>query len=81
MSKLAAPRGRSALTIELLTWLRARPRTYDETIDAWRSNCPRHSVWDDALAAGLVRVIRNGRRSESLVTLTPLGSAALDGRP
>jgi hypothetical protein len=65
-------------TLELLAWLAARPRTYGETIDAWRSNCPRLSAWDDALAAGLVRVGRSpGRAAEAPVTLTPDGRAAL----
>lgn len=43
-------------TVELLTWIAGRPRTYAETIDAWRSTCPRLTVWEDALSAGLVRV-------------------------
>ena len=60
------------LTIELLSWISARPRTYEETMEAWRSNCPRHSVWEDASIEGLVDVDR-GR-----VTLTPAGQALLD---
>jgi hypothetical protein len=59
----------AALTLELLTWISLRPRTYAETIEAWRSNCPRHPVWDDALSDGLVRVDR------SRVLLTPRGRA------
>ena len=70
--------GESALLLELLTWIEERPRTYAEAIDAWRSNCPRHPVWDDAVAAGLVRVVREGRnQSESAVALTDVGRAAL----
>jgi hypothetical protein len=38
-------------------WLDDRPRSYDETIEAWRSNCPRHPVLDDAFTDGLVRVV------------------------
>ena len=57
------PRGLSAepapalLLRELLVWLDDRPRSYDETIEAWRSNCPRHPVLDDAFTDGLVRVV------------------------
>ena len=70
--------GESALLLELLTWIEERPRTYAEAIDAWRSSCPRHPVWDDAVAAGLVRVVREGRnQSESAVALTDVGRAAL----
>jgi hypothetical protein len=63
----------SPLTLELLTWVSARPRTYVEAMEAWRSNCPRHSVWDDARIDGLV--IANG----SGVALTALGRAVLEG--
>lgn len=42
---------------ELLAWISDRSRTYDETMDAWRSNCPRVSAWEDALLAGLVDVV------------------------
>lgn len=59
------------LTLELLAWVASRPRTYPEAIDAWRSNCPREPVWDDALMAGLVRV------SRSHVVLTHAGTRAL----
>jgi hypothetical protein len=55
----------------LLSWIAGRPRTYAETIEAWRSNCPRLAVWEDALSAGLVRVA--GRD----VLLTERGLSAL----
>jgi len=63
-------------TIELLRWISSGPRTYEETIDAWKTSCPRLSAWDDAVTEGLVQVVRepgNGR----IVTLTPVGRAAL----
>lgn len=65
----------SALTLELLSWISSRPRTYAEAMEAWRSNCPRQPVWDDAVTEGLVAVARGGE-----VTLTPQGRALLDGR-
>jgi hypothetical protein len=52
----------TAPTLQLLAWIDDRPRTYRETIDAWRSSCPRLAVWEDALADGLVRVERGGVR-------------------
>jgi hypothetical protein len=60
-------------TIELLTWLAARPRSYTEAIDAWHSHCPRLTIWEDALIDGLIKVERGG----ALVVVTPLGQAAL----
>ena len=65
--------------VELLTWVASRPRTYTETIEAWRSNCPRLAVWDDALADGLVRVVRESGRVG--VDLTALGRSLLPTQP
>ena len=59
--------------LELLAWVDERPRTYAETIDAWRSNCPRLSVWEDALADDLVEVVRRADASGSTVVLTARG--------
>lgn len=59
------------LTRDLLAWIDAEPRTYVETIDVWRTHCPRLSIWEDALLDGLVEV-RN-----SQVSLTGLGREAL----
>jgi len=62
---------------ELLIWVSERPRTYEETMEAWRSSCPRHPVWEDACVEGLVEVAGGGTEP-SRVALTPLGRAALD---
>jgi hypothetical protein len=67
----------SAPTLELLAWLAARSRTYGETLEAWRTSCPRLSVWEDALADGLVEV-RRERSGDALVGLTAAGQAVLD---
>jgi hypothetical protein len=45
-------------------------------MDAWRTTCPRLSVWEDALADGLVEVRRAGT-GDTLVALTGSGRAAL----
>jgi hypothetical protein len=60
-----------ALTFQLLAWLAERPRTYAETMDAWRTSCPRLSIWEDARCDELVRV-------GATVTLTDRGRAMLD---
>jgi hypothetical protein len=64
----------AAPTRELLEWVASRPRTYGETMEAWRTHCPRLSIWDDAVIAGLVRVA-GGR-----VLLTARGQGLLDRR-
>jgi hypothetical protein len=61
------------LTIQFLEWLSDRPRTYGETMDAWRTSCPRLSIWEDALSAGLGQ----GRFRERRVIITPRGRSLL----
>ena len=64
--------------LELLAWVSSKPRTYREAIEAWGTHCPRHSLWEDAVGGGLIRVVRNGR--ESHIALTPQGELALGGQ-
>jgi hypothetical protein len=45
-----------ALTTQMLEWLDEEPRSYAETLDAWKTSCPRLSIWEDALAARLIRI-------------------------
>lgn len=70
----------ASATAELLAWIRTRPRTYDEAVEVWRTSCPRHSVWEDAIADGLVEVSRRGGlATRSTVALSARGRAVLAG--
>jgi hypothetical protein len=64
---------------EFLTWVASRRRTYADAMEAWRSTCPRHTVWEDACTDGLVQVAGEGPLQEAEVRLTPRGQALLDG--
>ena len=44
----------NALTLQLLEWISNQPRTYAEALDAWRTSCPRLSIWEDACIDGLI---------------------------
>jgi len=63
------------LTRDLLDWIAHAPRTYRETMEVWRTSCPRLSIWEDAIGDGLVRV-RGGR-----VELTERGQAVVRHDP
>jgi hypothetical protein len=80
MSELAMLEPATLLTLEFLTWLDSRPRTYAETMEAWSSRCPRNSVWEDALMEGLIQVESAEIMGQSKVMLTPRGRAVLDGK-
>ncbi len=63
---------------EFLTWVASRPRTYADAMEAWRSSCPRYTIWEDALAAGFIDIAPSrGRVAEARVILTPRGQAVL----
>ena len=63
-----------APTLQLLAWIAEESRSYAETIDVWKTSCPRLSVWEDAVADGLVRIDRGS------VRLTAAGSAVAAAR-
>ncbi len=68
----------SLLTIQLLSWLAARPRSYAELKDAWRSTCPLTCAWEDAFNDGLVVLAACGERTgRASVVLTPRGVEVL----
>ena len=69
----------TSLTLQLLAWVACRHRSYAETMDAWRSSCPRLTIWEDALADGLVEVEPAGSGPFGpQAVLTGRGRALLD---
>jgi len=64
--------------LQFLAWVAARRRSHAETMEAWRTSCPRLSVWEDALAEDLVRVeCAVALHVQAAVTLTEKGAAVL----
>jgi hypothetical protein len=65
--------------LQFLEWIARKSRTYAEVQEAWRSSCPRLSLWEDALGAGLVRCARTPGKpaADCAVTLTPRGKSLL----
>jgi hypothetical protein len=65
------------LTLQFLDWVAATPRTYGDAIDAWRTSCPRLTVWEEAMEKGLVRRISGGKMNDALIVITDEGRSAL----
>jgi hypothetical protein len=42
------------LILDLLEWIGPGQRPYAETMEAWRTSCPRLPVWEDATALGFI---------------------------
>jgi hypothetical protein len=68
----------AALTLQLLAWIAERERSYAEVMEAWRTSCPRLSIWEDACSDGLIDRGGDGGRN---VRLSDKGRAVLDGQP
>ena len=42
------------LVLDFVEWVGKEPRRYADVLDAWRTSCPRLTVWEDAVDRGLV---------------------------
>ncbi len=79
MSGGSCSESQAQLTVQLLEWVSCKPRSYAQTMEAWRTSCPRNSIWEDALASGLVQVGSSDGRGihAAPVIATVAGLAAL----
>ena len=65
-----------ALTQQFLAWVAEAERSYADA-EAWRRSCPHLSIWEDAIADGLIRFENGSSMRQSRLVLTPRGSAWL----
>jgi hypothetical protein len=68
-----------SLVLDLLEWLGQAPRPYIEVMDAWRTSCPRLSVWEEANELGFVERRRVRGRGE-LIFASRAGMEFLDSQ-
>lgn len=62
------------LIVDLVTWVAQQPRAYREVMDAWRTSCPRLTVFEDAVDQGLIRR-RVDRQNAVWIEATDAGQA------
>lgn len=62
-----------ALIIQLLQWIGDQPRGYQETMDAWRTSCPRLTIWEDALSEDLIERLPGSSLIEAQIKVTEKG--------
>ena len=67
-----------SLILDLLEWVERKERTYGDTMDAWRTSCPKLPVWEDANDRGLV--VREEANGRCIVRITAAGAALLERR-
>jgi hypothetical protein len=59
------------LLLDMLEWLAEAPRTYAQTMEAWRTSCPRLTVWEDAAERDFIR--RETAKGVTCVVVTAAG--------
>ena len=64
------------LIFDLVEWCAREPRLYADVIDAWRTSCPRLTVWEDATERGLL-ARETGPGGERRVAVTAAGRTFL----
>jgi hypothetical protein len=77
MSELADP-----LVLDFVEWVAREPRLYADVLGAWKTSCPRLTIWEDAADRGYV--MRESIAGFGLVvTVTEDGEKLLraNGRP
>lgn len=67
------------LLFDLVAWVAKEPRDYFETMDAWRTSCPRLPVWEEANARGLLIRVRPSD-GHATVCVSERGQAFLKSR-
>ncbi|MFZ1172512.1 MAG: hypothetical protein WAO01_15080, partial [Bradyrhizobium sp.] len=65
------------LVLDFVEWIAREPRAYSEVIGAWKTSCPRLTIWEDAVDRGYV-ARRREAPSPAVIALTALGRRALD---
>jgi hypothetical protein len=50
--------GPDALVLDFVEWIAASPRRYGDVMEAWKTSCPRLTIWEDAIDQGLVQRCR-----------------------
>ena len=65
-----------SLILDLLEWLAQGPRSYPQTMEAWRTHCPKLPVWEDAMDRGLI--VLDVVQGINIVRATPAGLALLE---
>lgn len=61
-----------ALILDLAEWVAKAPRTYEDVMEAWRTSCPRLTVWEDAVERGIVERVK-GADGRWMVVVTVAG--------
>lgn len=77
LAERAATATVDALILDLLEWIGPNARPYAETLEGWRTSCPRLPVWEEANDRGFIAWREAGGTHLSVVTMG-LGLQSID---
>jgi hypothetical protein len=66
----------NALVLDLVEWVAKEPRPYADVMDAWRTSCPRLTIFEDAVDRGFIES-RTAPGGGVVVAVTAAGAAML----
>ena len=78
----AATQTLDPLVLDFVEWVAGAQRSYADVLDAWKTSCPRLTVWEEASERGFV-MRQHVPRQGVFIGVTPAGRAFLrdHGRP
>jgi len=67
------------LVFDFVEWVSKQPRPHAEVIDAWRTSCPRLTVWEEAMDRGYVarRSVEGQGMIKAMIEVTASGTQFL----
>jgi hypothetical protein len=65
-----------SLVLDLLEWVAKQDRCYQETMDDWRTSCPKLPVWEEASDRELIEL--DAVAGTNVVRITRAGRALLE---
>lgn len=61
-----------ALTAQMLEWV-GHCRSYNDAAEAWKTSCPRLTIWEDAFGEGLVERLPGQHAEDARIMVTEKG--------
>jgi hypothetical protein len=68
------------LILDFLEWLAPKSRPYAEVMEAWRTSCPRLTVWEDSIDRGFVARSRANGGARKIALTEAGGDFPADNR-
>jgi len=71
-NRAAEPTFHEPLVLDFVEWIAAGQRRYADVLDAWKTSCPRLTVWEDAAERGFVKRVYRPKQGV-LIRVTDAG--------